>query len=105
MHDLTAEIRRRRLARIPSPLVPGIDALAAPVFDFTNKLVAVVCVVARSEAKITGWNGSAVRALAETASEISARLGFVDGGVSPNPEYQAATQPNGAPRARLPNRE
>src|SRR5690349_8539789 len=39
MHDLTAEIRRRRLARIPSPLVPGIDALAAPVFDFTNKLV------------------------------------------------------------------
>ena len=78
MHDLTAEIRRRRLARIPSPLVSGIDALAAPVFDFTNKLVAVVCVVARSEAKITGWNGSAVRALAETAAEISARLGFAD---------------------------
>lgn len=47
MHDLTGEIRRRRLARVPSPLVPGIDALAAPVFDFTNKLVAVVCVVAQ----------------------------------------------------------
>jgi DNA-binding IclR family transcriptional regulator len=66
MHDLTGEIRRRRLARVPSPLVPGIDALAAPVFDVTNKLVAVVCVVARSEAKITGWSGSAVRALTET---------------------------------------
>jgi DNA-binding IclR family transcriptional regulator len=78
MRDLTAEIRRRRLARIPSPLVSGIDALAAPVFDFTNKLVAVICVVARSEAKITGWNGSAVRALAETAAEVSARLGFAD---------------------------
>ncbi len=78
MRDLTAEIRRRRLARIPSPLVSGIDALAAPVFDFTNKLVAVVCLVARSEAKITGWNGSAVRALTEFAAEISARLGFAD---------------------------
>jgi DNA-binding IclR family transcriptional regulator len=82
MRDLTNEIRRRRLARVPSPLVPGIDALAAPVFDFTHKLVAVVCVVARSEAKITGWSGSAVRALTETAAEISARLGFVGGEAS-----------------------
>jgi DNA-binding IclR family transcriptional regulator len=82
LHDFTAEIRRRRLARIPSPLVPGIDALAAPVFDFTNKLVAVVCVVARSEAKITGWSGSAVRALTVAAAEISARLGFVDDAAS-----------------------
>jgi DNA-binding IclR family transcriptional regulator len=88
MHDLTAEIRRRRLARIPSPLVPSIDALAAPVFDFTNKLVAVVCVVARSEAKITGWSGSAVRALAETAAEISARLGFVEGDAAMNRNNQ-----------------
>ncbi|MBV9238516.1 MAG: IclR family transcriptional regulator [Xanthobacteraceae bacterium] len=104
MHDLTAEIRRRRLARIPSPLVPGIDALAAPVFDFTNKLVAVVCVVARSEAKITGWNGSAVRALADTAAEISVRLGFVEGRAPPNPEHQTTTEPDAAPGVRLPRR-
>jgi len=104
MRDLTAEIRRRRLVRVPSPLVPGIDALAAPVFDFTNKLVAVVCVVARSEAKITGWSGSAVRALTETAAEISARLGFVDGGVPPNAQDQTKTEPNGAPGLSLPSR-
>jgi DNA-binding IclR family transcriptional regulator len=91
MHDLTAEIRRRRLARVPSPLVPGIDALAAPVFDFTNKLVAVVCVVARSEAKITGWSGSAVRALTDTAAEISARLGFVEGEASTDQNNQIPT--------------
>lgn len=91
MRDLMAEIRRRRLARIPSPLVPGIDALAAPVFDFTNKLVAVVCVVARSEARITGWNGSAVRALTETAAEISARLGFADDDTPPDLKNQTPT--------------
>ncbi len=105
MRDLTGEIRRRRLARVPSPLVPGIDALAAPVFDFTNKLVAVVCVVARSEAKITGWNGSAVRALAETAEEISARLGFVEDEALPKPKDQAATEPSGAQGVRLRRRK
>lgn len=69
------EVRRRRLARVPSAIIPGIDAVAAPVFDFADKLVAVICVVARSEAKITGWSGTAVRALSETAVELSARLG------------------------------
>jgi DNA-binding IclR family transcriptional regulator len=79
IEDLADEIRRRRLARAPSAIIPGIDALAAPVFDFANKLVAVVCVVARSEAKITGWNGTAMHALARSASDISRRLGFMDG--------------------------
>jgi DNA-binding IclR family transcriptional regulator len=89
--DLTAEIRRRRLARVPSAMIPGIDAIAAPVFDFANKLVAVICVVARSEAKITGWNGSAVRALSESAAEISRRLGFVDDSAPLNEATQSAT--------------
>jgi DNA-binding IclR family transcriptional regulator len=75
MDGLTNEIRKRRLARVPSAIIPGIDAVAAPVFDFADNLVAVMCVVARSEAKITGWNGTAVRALGDAASEISARLG------------------------------
>lgn len=91
IQDLTDEIRRRRLARVPSAIIPGIDAVAAPVFDFANKLVAVICVVARSEAKITGWNGSAVWALGESASDISARLGFVDGGPLLNEEKQSPT--------------
>jgi DNA-binding IclR family transcriptional regulator len=91
MHNLMDEIRRRRLARVPSPLVPGIDAIAAPVFDFSNKLAAVVCVVARSEAKITGWNGSAVRALAETVALASARLGFIDGGAPLNEQKQSTS--------------
>jgi DNA-binding IclR family transcriptional regulator len=81
IEDLAEEIRLRRVARAPSAIIPGIDAVAAPVFDFADKLVAVLCVVARSEAKITGWNGSAVRVLARTASDLSRRLGFVDGQV------------------------
>jgi DNA-binding IclR family transcriptional regulator len=74
--ELTREIRSRRLSRAPSALFPGVDAIAAPVFDYRRGLVAVMCVVARSEAKITGWNGSAVRALTEAAAQLSARLGY-----------------------------
>ena len=76
---LTSEIRSRRLSRAPSALIPGVDAIAAPVFDYRNHLVAVICVVARSESKITGWDGSAVQALTAVASQLSARLGFAAG--------------------------
>jgi DNA-binding IclR family transcriptional regulator len=78
IENLVREIRERRLARAPSAIIPGIDAVAAPVFDFRNDLVAVMCVVARSDAKITGWNGSAARALSAAAEQVSARLGFLD---------------------------
>jgi DNA-binding IclR family transcriptional regulator len=88
--SLTEEIRQRGLARAPSAIIPGIDAVAAPVFDFAKALVAVICVVARSEAKITGWNGSAVHALSETAAEVSARLGFIDDRPLTAPQDRAA---------------
>ncbi len=78
IESMTREIRSRRLARVPSAIIPGIDAIAAPVFDFADNLVAVICVVAKAEAKITGWNGSAVHAINEVAAQISARLGFVN---------------------------
>ncbi len=76
VEDLVREIRERRLARAPSAIIPGIDAVAAPVFDFRNDLVAVICVVAKSDAKITGWNGSAVRALSATAEQSRPVLAF-----------------------------
>ena len=78
IESLIGEIKSRRLSRAPSALLPGVDAVAAPVFDYRDNLVAVLCVVARADAKITGWDGTAVRALTDTAAQLSARLGFVD---------------------------
>jgi DNA-binding IclR family transcriptional regulator len=97
---LVREIRKRRLARAPSAIIPGIDAVAAPVFDFRNDLVAVICVVARSDAKITGWNGSAVRALSATAEEVSSRLGFkLDDQTSGRPHTSSALEANAGHRS------
>jgi DNA-binding IclR family transcriptional regulator len=93
MDDLIREIRSRRLSRAPSALIPGVDAIAAPVFDYRDNLVAVMCVVARSEANITGWDGSAVRALTEVAAQLSARLGYS------NEHRRSLKQPNSGDQA------
>jgi DNA-binding IclR family transcriptional regulator len=88
LDSLLSEIRERRLSRAPSALLPGIDAIAAPVFDHRDHIVAVMCVVARADAKITGWNGSAVHALTEVAASVSAQLGY-----SNEPERSAKALP------------
>jgi DNA-binding IclR family transcriptional regulator len=89
LEALLGEIRKRKLARAPSAMLPGVDAIAAPIFDYRDDLVAVICVVARAQANITGWGGTAVRALTETAQELSARLGHVV-------EESGVAQPRGA---------
>jgi DNA-binding IclR family transcriptional regulator len=90
LDNLLSEIRQRRLSRAPSALLPDVDAIAAPVFDHRDHLVAVMCVVARSDAKITGWNGSAVRALTDVAADVSVRLGFTNDQERPAPALPIA---------------
>jgi|SRR5665213_3410629 len=90
LENLLGEIRQRRLSRAPSALLPDVDAIAAPVFDHRDHLVAVMCVVARSDAKITGWNGSAVRALTDVAADVSVRLGFTNDQERPAPALPIA---------------
>jgi DNA-binding IclR family transcriptional regulator len=99
LDGLTNEIRLRRLSRAPSALFPGVDAVAAPVFDYRNNLVAVMCVVARAEAQITGWDGSAVRALTDVAAQLSARLGFA-GGELKSPQAARSGQAKASTRGK-----
>jgi DNA-binding IclR family transcriptional regulator len=75
---LLAEISARNLSRAYGPLLPGVDAVAAPVFDYRDRLVAVICVVGRSGAMNMRWNGPAIAALIEAASNLSQQLGHVD---------------------------
>lgn len=103
LNNLVAEIRKRRLSRAPSALLPGVDAIAAPVFDYRGHLVAVMCVVARSEAKITGWNGSAVRALTEVAADVSVRLGFMNDEEYPAPALPISSNESEQARGRRDN--
>jgi DNA-binding IclR family transcriptional regulator len=52
-----------------------VNALAAPVFDHTNRIVGVIGALGRTEELDVDFDGPAAMALKRTASEISRRLG------------------------------
>jgi DNA-binding IclR family transcriptional regulator len=78
LSDLLADIRRRKVSWANSPLLPGVDAVAAPVFDYRGKLAAVICAVGRTEAMRTDWSSPVVKALDEAARDLSHRLGHTE---------------------------
>lgn len=75
LQTLLTSIRARRLSYTHGALIPGLDAIAAPVFDHREKIVAVICVVGHSAAKITKWEGEVARELRLAATELSEQLG------------------------------
>lgn len=48
-----ADIRRRGFSLVRGDLVPEIDAMAVPVLDFKNDLVAVLAAVGPADASLT----------------------------------------------------
>lgn len=72
---LIEETRARGLARVRGDLVPGVHALAAPVFDHKNRIAGVIGALGRSEELDVAYEGPVAMALVRTAREISRRLG------------------------------
>ncbi len=77
---LVDEVRKRKLSRVHGAVLPGVDAIAAPVFDHRGQLMAVICAVGRTEAMNTDWDGPIARALDEAATALSHQLGFIGPG-------------------------
>jgi DNA-binding IclR family transcriptional regulator len=75
---LLAEIRTQRLARVEGTLLPGLNAMAVPVFDYRGKLSSVIGLVGHRESLDMSADGPVARGLKSTAAELSARLGFVE---------------------------
>jgi DNA-binding IclR family transcriptional regulator len=78
LSDLLDDIRQRKVSWAQSPLLPGVDAVAAPVFDYRGKLAAVICAVGRTEAMRTDAGSPVVQAMDEAARELSRRLGHTE---------------------------
>lgn len=74
---IVADVRARRMSRNRGSLMPGIDALAAPVVDYRGKTIAVVCVIGRSEEIDIDWQAPPARGLAAATADMSRALGFV----------------------------
>ena len=67
-----------RLARVEGTLLPGLNAMAAPVFDYRGKLSSVIGLVGHRDSLDMASDGAVAAALKATAAELSARLGFVE---------------------------
>lgn len=71
-----AEVRRRRLARAVEVSLPGVAALAAPVFDGRGTLVLTITTIGPSATFDSSWDGPLAASLQALADGLSRRLGW-----------------------------
>ena len=72
-----AEVRARGLSRSEGEIVPGISAMAAPVFEPAGAMVLALVAIGPAATFDSRWSGAVARDLLACAREISARLGRV----------------------------
>jgi DNA-binding IclR family transcriptional regulator len=73
---ILAQVRREGVAAVEGTLIPGLNALAAPVFDQRGKVVLAIGMVGRRETLAASTTGPAAAALRETAGALSRQLGY-----------------------------
>ena len=70
-----AEVRTRRLSRSVGEVVPGVNAMAAPVFDHTGAMVLAITAIGPAGVFDTTWGGTIALALRQAGAQVSQRLG------------------------------
>jgi DNA-binding IclR family transcriptional regulator len=75
-----ATVRRQQLARVVDAAVPGVSALAAPVFDAGGVLVLGLVAIGPTAVLDTASDGAAAVVLRQAAAALSALLGWRDQG-------------------------
>jgi DNA-binding IclR family transcriptional regulator len=75
---LLSDIRATRLSIAYGAMMPGVDAMAAPVFDYRGEVVAVICAVGRFEEMNAKTDAHLRGSLSSAASELSRQLGFIE---------------------------
>ena len=71
------EVRRTGLASVAGELLPGINAIAAPVFDHKGRVAAIIGALGRAEDMDVAYDGVAATAVKRSAAEISRRIGYL----------------------------
>lgn len=71
-----AEIRAHGLSRVEGDLLRGVASVAAPVFNHTNAIVAVIAALGPQGAFDVDWEGRNAAAVKQAAARLSLRLGF-----------------------------
>ncbi|HWH84206.1 MAG TPA: IclR family transcriptional regulator [Burkholderiaceae bacterium] len=70
-----AEVRTHGLSRSIGEVVPGVNAMAAPVFDHAGAMVLSITAIGPAGVFDTRWEGAISLALKSAAAQVSRRLG------------------------------
>ncbi|MBB3139872.1 IclR family transcriptional regulator [Halomonas organivorans] len=73
-----AQIRETRISAVPNPPVPGINAIASPVFDHLGQILAVITLVADARILDKSPTSAFAHTLVEATRSLSAELGYWD---------------------------
>lgn len=73
---LLAAVRRDGLARVSGDLLSGVNAVSAPVFDHRKRVVLAITALGDERRFDSSPRGAIARALRDTASAVSRRLGY-----------------------------
>ena len=71
------ETRLRGLARVVGTPIPGVNALAAPIFEASGNIALAMTAMGPSGTFDAAWAGQIANALREAAGAVSKRLGYV----------------------------
>lgn len=74
--EVCEQIRHRGLHHVHGLLMPGVDALSAPVFDAMGKIAAVLTVVGPTSLFHADEDGPAARRLLAASQAVSWRMGY-----------------------------
>ena len=77
IEQIVAAVRRDMHSVIRDEVVPGLGAIAAPVFDAQGSLACTVAVITRSPDLQGGRSTALVRAVQQAAGDVSKAAGFV----------------------------
>jgi len=69
------EVRAHGLSRSVGEVLPGVNAMAAPVFDHTGAIVLALTAIGPAGVFDSRWDGAIARALKAAAGQVSQRLG------------------------------
>ena len=69
------EVRAHRISRSEGEVIPGVNAMSAPVFDHTGAIVLAVIAIGPAATFDAAWDGALARALKACADAVSLQLG------------------------------
>jgi DNA-binding IclR family transcriptional regulator len=73
--QILAAVRKRGLANVAGDLIPGINAVAAPVFDAGGRVVLVITAFGYADTFDAGWEGKIAHAVKAATTALSEQLG------------------------------